>query len=110
MGLLRVDGEKMFTNGVNFGVPTMLGGQLRSLVPWSRLFNDSEILCVINTDATASRTAWVTVDDQLHRAGDQLNCLFSTDPNQVGTEVTVQSRNGKAVLLSVPPGGVVVLE
>lgn len=97
-------------NGVDFGVPTMIGGRLKSVVPWSRLFNGGEILCAINTDSAQSRTAWVTVDNDLHRAGDQMNCLYSTDPGQVGTEVTVQARNGKAVLVTVAPGGVIVLE
>jgi hypothetical protein len=28
----------------------MIGGQIRSVVPWSRLFNDQELLLAINTD------------------------------------------------------------
>lgn len=35
-------------NGVNFGLPEMIGGQLCSVVPWSRIFNDQEMLLAIN--------------------------------------------------------------
>lgn len=52
-------------------------------------------------DARAPRTAWATVDDTLQRAGDRLRCLYSTDPAQIGKDVTVEPRDGKAVLLTV---------
>ncbi|CCH55676.1 Alpha-amylase [Fibrisoma limi BUZ 3] len=95
-------------NGSQFGLPMMLGGQIRSVVPWSRLFNNEEALCAINTDPQSARTAWVTIDNELHPAGSELTCLFSTDPTQLNTRVTVEARNGKAVKLTVPAGGVVV--
>jgi hypothetical protein len=95
-------------NGVHFGPPRSMGGPLRSVVPWSRLFDESEVLCAINTDADGATTAWVTIDDGLHRAGDLLRCVHSTDPAQVGDTFVVEPRNGKAVRLTVPPGGFVV--
>jgi hypothetical protein len=88
----------------------MLGGSLRSVVPWSRLFNGQEVLCAINTDPDQPRTAWVTIDHGLHDAGQELRCVYSTDLAQRGTSLTVEERNGKAVHLSVPPAGVVVYE
>lgn len=97
-------------NGVDFGLPAMVDGQLRSVVPWSRLFNDHEVLCAINTDPDQPRTAWVTIDDELHRPGEELRCVYSTDPTQRGTTLSIESRNGKAVLLTVPPAGAVVFE
>jgi glycosidase len=97
-------------DGTDFGLPAMIGGQIRSVVPWSRIFADQEVLVAINTDGRAPRTAWVTVDDTLQRAGDRLRCLYSSDPAQLGKDVTVEPRNGKAVLLTVPPAGVVVYE
>ena len=54
-------------DGVNFGLPQMIGGQIRSVVAWSRIFVDQELLCAINTDPDNDRSAWVTVDDALHR-------------------------------------------
>ncbi|MFZ1745352.1 MAG: alpha-amylase family glycosyl hydrolase [Nitrospirales bacterium] len=97
-------------NGIDFGLPHMLGGQIRSVIPWSRIFNDQEILLAMNTDYAAPRSAWVTVDDGLHQAGHTLTCLYSTNAGQIGQETTVESRNGKAVVLTLPAGGFVIYE
>ncbi|HEX9821849.1 MAG TPA: alpha-amylase family glycosyl hydrolase, partial [Methylomirabilota bacterium] len=94
-------------NGRDFGIPESVGGRLRSIVPWSRIFDDREVLLAINTDPREARTAWVTVDDAGHRAGDRLRCLYSTDAAQLGKDVAVEPRNGKAVRLEVEPGGFV---
>ena len=69
-----------------------------------------EILLAINTDPEAPRSAWVTIDDGLHRPGATLRCLYSTDSAQIGTVVEVEPRNGKAVLLTVPAAGFVAFE
>ena len=66
-------------DGVNFGVPAMVGGQLRSVVPWSRVFVDDELVCAINTDPDNARSAWVTIDNSLHSAGEKLTCLYSSE-------------------------------
>lgn len=97
------------TNGT-FGPPHMIGGEMRSVVPWSRIFNNREILLAINTDAVAPRSAWVTIDDSLHVAGNDLTCVYSTDPGQVNARIRIEARNGKAVFLTVPPAGFVVFE
>jgi len=94
-------------NGVDFGYPTLVGGEMRSVVAWSRLFAGTEALAAINTDPDRARTAWVTIDDS-HADGAKLTCLFSTDANQEGHQLPVEPRNGKAVELTVPPGGFVV--
>jgi Alpha amylase, catalytic domain len=97
-------------DGVNFAYPHPLAGRMRSIVPWSRIFTDEEFLLAINTDPDRSTTAWVTIDNDLHAAGDRLRCLYSTDSTQSSTELAVEARNGKAVRLTVPPGGFVVYE
>jgi hypothetical protein len=97
-------------DGSNFGLPCMWGTEIRSLVPWSRLFDDQEILLAINTDAGAPRSAWVTLDDGLHTVGDKLRCLYSTDPAQIGREAVVEARNGKAVWLTAPAAGFVIYQ
>ena len=97
-------------NGVDFGTPRLVDGELRSIVPWSRIFDETEVLLAINTDPERPRTAWVTIDDGLHRPGDALLCLYSTDPLQVGQTVRVEARSGKAVSLTLPPGGFAVFE
>jgi hypothetical protein len=98
------------TDGVNFGLPTMVGGQIRFVVPWSRIFSGKEVLLAISTNYSQSSTAWVTIDDALHNAGDLLTCIFSTDSQQVGQVIKVEPRNGKAVLLTVPAAGFVIYE
>ncbi len=97
-------------DGDHFGLPQMLGGEIRSVVPWSRIFNDHEVLLAINTDPRSPRTAWVTVDAALHRPGDTLRCLYSSEPAEVGGTVAVEARNGRAVRLTVPAAGFVVYE
>jgi glycosidase len=97
-------------NGHDFGVPEAIGGQLRSVVPWSRIFDDREVLLAINTDPRQPRTAWVTIDNALHRVGERLTCLYSTDATQIGKDVAIEPRNGKAVLLALPPAGFVAYE
>ncbi|HZD52491.1 MAG TPA: alpha-amylase family glycosyl hydrolase [Woeseiaceae bacterium] len=94
-------------DGQHFGLPVMIGGAIRSVVPWSRIFSDREVLLAVNTDADRPRTAGITVDDGLHAAGDRLTCLYSTDGAQTGRTVEVEPRNGKAVQLTVPGPGFV---
>ncbi|MEV4511908.1 alpha-amylase family glycosyl hydrolase [Dactylosporangium sp. NPDC049525] len=99
-------------DGIGFGLPQLWGraepGTLRSVVPWSRIFADHEVLLAINTDLSGPLTVWVTVDDGLHAAGATLTCRYSTDAGAIGQTVTVEARNGKAVLLTVPAAGFVV--
>jgi hypothetical protein len=37
-----------------------------------------------------------------------MQCLYSTDPAQLGQTLTVESRNGKTLPLTVPAAGFVV--
>ena len=85
------------------------GGTVR-VVPWSRLCDQSEILCALNTDDNRPTSAWVTIDDRLHRVGEPMTCLYSTDASQIGNRIAVEARNGKAVWLSVPAAGFVLYE
>jgi hypothetical protein len=52
----------------------------------------------------------VTIDDGLHRTGDTLRCLYSTEPAEIGQTTIVEARNGKAVRLTLPAAGFVVYE
>jgi len=110
-------------DGVNFDVPHMIGNEIRSIVPWSRLFNNHEILLAINTDHKKPKEAWVTIDNSLHKAGDRLKCIYSTDKDQVDKQVEVAAKNGKSVYLggkypevpeekamAVPAAGFVIYE
>jgi hypothetical protein len=79
-----------------------------SVVAWSRIFDDREMLLAINTDSNNARGAWVTIDNNLHDGGTPLKCIYSTEKQQIGLELKIANRNGKAVFLSVPPAGFVI--
>jgi glycosidase len=100
--------REISADGQSFGPPRLLGERMRSIVPWSRILADREVVCAINTDTDSPRSAWVTIDDGLWAEGSSLRCRYSTDPDQLGREVTVEARNGKAVRLTLPPAGFAV--
>jgi hypothetical protein len=64
----------------------------------------------INTDGDTANTAWVTVDAMLHKPGDTLTCIYSSDPAQIGSTVTIQARDGLSVLLSVSAAGLIIFK
>jgi len=97
-------------DGVDFGLPRHRGGRMRSVVPWSRLFDSEEILLALNTDADHPAAAWVTIDNDLHQAGDTLRCIYSTEAARVGSTVKVEPRNGKAARLTIPAAGLEIYE
>jgi len=99
-------------DGQHFDFPHMIGTEIRSVVPWSRIFNDQEMLLAINTDPDQPRTAWVIVDNDLHRTGDRLQCLYATDARLEGQELAITDTlaKTKAVLLTVPAAGFVIYE
>ena len=79
-------------NGIDFGFPQKIGDRMLSVLPWSRIFSDTEILCAINTDPNNSRSAWVVIDKDLHKIGDFLTCLYSSDPGQTGSKIEVTEK------------------
>jgi glycosidase len=97
-------------NGTDFGVPTKpANNRMLSIVPWSRIFSSTEILCAINTDSDNNIQVWVTVDRGLHRNGDRMRCLYSTAGTIAAGTLVVQDKNGRAVVqLTVPKGGFVI--
>jgi glycosidase len=95
-------------NGTDFGYPASADGTpILSVVAWSRILAEREVLCAVNTDPHQDRTAWVTVDASLHHAGDTLPCLYHSGPGP-HPALTVEARNGTAVQLTIPPAGFVI--
>jgi glycosidase len=94
-------------DGANFGLPRMIGGEMRSVVAWSRIFVGRETLLAINTDPNAPRTASVTIDSDLNPAGSTLDCVYSSDPAQVGERLEARGEGRRIVRLTVPAGGCV---
>lgn len=97
-------------DGANFGLPVLIGDRIRSVIPWSRIFNDHEILLAINTDYDQPRSAWVTIDNDLHQTGELLTCIYSTNKGEEQQQVPIEARNGKAIFITVPAAGFVVYE
>jgi glycosidase len=98
-------------DGINYGFPMMLGGQLLSVVSWARSFDDQNLLLAINTDPNQPRTAWVDLDPNTYPAGKSLSCLYTSDPSQSNPGLVVQSSGSQYVVrVTVPPAGFVVYE
>ena len=99
-------------DGEHFGLPYMIGDRILSVVPWSRIFNDREMLLAINTDCDDQRTARVIVDNYLNAEDSVFKCIYSTDMNQKGQEITVKrsGSNTTSVSLSVPAAGFVIFK
>jgi glycosidase len=62
-------------DGSNFGFPKILNGRMRSIVAWSRIIDEQEVLAAVNTDPSSATRAWVTVDQDLHRVDSSMRCL-----------------------------------
>ena len=107
--LHRVSGD-----GMHFDLPRRLGGRMRSLVCWSRLFNDQEALVVINTDESQETSAYSTVAPFFRFDGDQFRLIFSYAPKpatQPAETLTVEHRAGSpTVRITLPPGGFAIYQ
>jgi hypothetical protein len=98
-------------NGVDYGLPHMVGSEMRSVVLWSRILDRTEILLAINTDSDEARSVSVIVDRDLHAPGTTMQCLYSTEPDEVGGSIAVTEKpDGKRVVdLTMPVTGFVIL-
>jgi hypothetical protein len=107
--LHRISGD-----GVTFGLPHRLGDRMRSLVCWSRLLIDREVLVALNTDEQQPVTAWSTVAPTFRVEGDRFQLIFwyardrrSPPPSSLA----VERRNGPlAVRMTLPPAGFAIYQ
>ena len=98
-------------DGINFGLPAVLGDRMRSVIPWTRSFDDQNLLLAINTDPDQTRTAWVDLDASAYPTGLHLKCVYATDQSLVGPGLIVQASGDRRVVnLTVPPAGFVIYE
>ena len=101
-------------DGVTFGLPHRLGDRMRSLVSWSRLFIDQEVLVAVNTDEAQPVTAYSTVAPTFRVEGDQFHLIFWYAPKRVSpppSSLTVERKNGPlAVRMTLPPAGFVIYQ
>jgi hypothetical protein len=92
----------------DFHYPQPIGGELRWVVAWSRIFADREFLCAINTDAHHEIAVYATVDHRLNPPGTEMECLYSTEAGQRGQRAAAEARNGSALRIRLPAGGFAV--
>lgn len=96
-------------NGDDFGYPTGFGGEIRSVIPWGRIFNNQEIVCAINTNASLALTVWTYVDHGIHQEGERLHCLYGSGTERLDFVTVRKLENGaKVIELTVPPAGFVI--
>lgn len=95
-------------DGIDFGLPDFVGGasRIRSVIAWSRVLDNEEIIIAMNTDTVNSLSVWVTIDNNLNKAGDVYTCIYPVDPLLPST--VVEERNGKAIFIGVPKAGFVI--
>jgi glycosidase len=67
-------------DGTHFGPPVKFGDRLHTLVSWSRVVADHEILVVFNTDEINPHELYSTLNPNLRTEGEELRLLFSYTP------------------------------
>ena len=93
----------------DFYYPSPVGGQLKWVIAWSRIFDATEALCMINTDLAHDVGVRVTLDAELSPAGVLMQCIFSSPTNEVGSTRKVIEIDGRSVLdINVKAGGILV--
>jgi len=108
---LRQTSESGDDNTFGFPTVSVVDGKnqkLLAIIAWSRLFTNGEMLIAINTDIDNKRKTWVTIQSDLHHDGDFLERVFSTDDAITEKTTKVCAKNGKAVCVVLPPGGIVI--
>ena len=101
-------------DGVNFGLPHRLGERMRSLVSWSRLFTDQEVLLAINTDEAHPVTAYSTVAPTFASRETAFTWSSGTPRRPLQpppSSLDVERRSGQlAVKMTLPPAGFVIYQ
>ena len=99
-------------DGIHFGLPRMMGEKMLSVVAWSRIFVDQEVLVALNTDSRDTLTVYSTVASRFRSAGDRLKLTFWHAPRAAALPpdgLTVEDHGGTlAVSLTLPPAGFVI--
>ena len=85
-----------------------------SIVAWSRIFVDQEVLVAISTNHEQPLTAYSTVASRFRSEGNRLKLIFwhaLRPETALPTELLVENRGGVlAVHLTLPPAGFVIYQ
>jgi glycosidase len=86
----------------------------RSIVSWSRLFMDQEVLVALNTDVSQAVSACSTIAPTFRVEGDQFSLVFWYVPKPASpppSSLKVERASGAlAVRLTLPPAGFVIYQ
>jgi glycosidase len=63
-------------DGINFGFPSMMGDRMLSIVAFSRIFADQEVLVAFSTNREQPLAAYSTVASRFRSEGDRLKLIF----------------------------------
>jgi hypothetical protein len=101
-------------DGINFGVPHMMGSSMRSIVSWSRIFVDQEVLVAFSTDREQTLATYSTVASGFRAEGDQLKLIFWHAPRDATpppADLMVRDQGGVlSIKLTLPPAGFVIYQ
>jgi len=101
-------------DGINFGFPNMIGDRMLSIVAWSRIFVDQEVLVAFSTNREQPLAVYSTVASRFRSERDLLKLIFWHSPRAAmppPAEVAVEEKNGVlAVHLTLPPAGFVIYQ
>jgi glycosidase len=102
-------------DGAHYGLPHRLGDRMRSVVAWSRLFADQEVLVALNTDEAQPVTAYSTVAPTFRVEGDQFHRIFWYAPKPgsppPAESLTVERKGGPLVVqITLPPAGFAIYQ
>jgi glycosidase len=92
-------------DGVHFGPPVKFGARLHTLVSWSRVVADHEMLIVFNTDEINALELYSTLNPNLRKEGDELRLVLSYTP-ELGLEPLESPRRALPRLKVERRGGV----
>src|SRR5262245_47848112 len=106
--------HQISADGVNFGVPQRLGERMRSLISWSRLFVDQEVLVAFNSDEARPVTAYSTVAPTFRVEGDVFHLAFWYAPKPASpppSSLTVERHSDLlTVRMTLPPASFVIYQ
>jgi len=101
-------------DGINFGLPHMIGDRMLSIVVWSRILVDQEVLVAFSTNREQTLVAYSTVASRFRSEQDLLKLIFWHAPRAATpppAELAVENRAGVlAVRLTLPPAGFVIYQ
>lgn len=77
-----------------------------NVIAWSRIQGAEEILCAVNCHDQNAAVVYVTVDNSLHAVDSSMRCLYASELSPA--ELNIETRNGKAIRLTIPPHALVI--